>query len=236
LELASAQRRHEAALARARAAAADVQALRSTLALGTGVGQSQAVQIRAPAIGRVLRVHEPSQRAVQPGTPLIDIGDQSGLEVVAEVLSTDAIRIRPGQTMLLEGWGGPDTLRATVRTVGPGAFTRISALGVEEQRVEVVGILSSSPAALGDGYSVTARIVVWQGTNELRVAVAALFRREDTWMVFRIEDDRSRIRPLRVGERGTEWAQVLDGLAEGENVVLYPSDRVVDGTLVRKRN
>ncbi len=235
LALSSAESGYESARARARAAAADVESIRALLSLGTEGGRAEATPIRAPESGRVLRVHERSQRTVQAGTPLIDIGDPSELEVVAEVLSTDAVRVHPRQTMLIEDWGGPDTLRATVRTVGPGAFTRISALGVEEQRVEVVGELRNPPPALGDGYRVTARIIVWERPTELRVPVAALFRRDEAWAVFRIEEDRARLRAVRIGERGAEWAQVLEGLAEGDRIVLYPSDRVVEGTPVSAR-
>ena len=235
LALANAERQSEAASARARAAAADVESIRALLAQGSGGVRADAITIRAPASGRVLRVHERSQRAVPAGTPLVDIGDPSRLDVVADVLSTDAVRVQPGQTVLLEDWGGLDTLRAEVRTVGPGAFTRISALGVEEQRVEVVGELRNPPPSLGDGYRVTARIVVWERPSELRVPTAALFRRDESWFVFRVVDDHARERAVRIGERGTEWAQVLEGLAEGDRVVLYPSDRVAEGTLVRAR-
>ena len=235
LALANAERQAEAAASRARAAAGDVESIRALLAQGSGSARADAIAIRAPASGRVLRVHERSQRVVPAGTPLVDIGDPSRLDVVADVLSTDAVRVQPGQTMLLEDWGGPDTLRATVRTVGPGAFTRVSALGVEEQRVDVVGELRDPPPALGDGYRVTVRIIVWERATELRVPTAALFRRDDDWFVFRVEDEHARERPLRLGERGADWAQVLDGLAEGDRVVLYPSDRVADGTLVTGR-
>lgn len=235
LALSSARSSHDAARARARAAAADVESIRALLSLGTEGGRTEALSIRAPVSGRILRVHERSQRTVPAGTPLVDIAQTSALEVVADVLSTDAVRVQPGQTMLIEDWGGADTLRATVRAVGPGAFTRISALGVEEQRVEVVGELRDPPPSLGDGYRVTARVVVWDRRTELRVPVAALFRRDQTWVVFRIEGDRARLRTLRIGERGAEWAQVLEGLEEGDRVVLYPSDQVVDDTPVNVR-
>ena len=235
LALSSARSSHDAARARTRAAAADVESIRALLSLGTDGGRTEALPIRAPVSGRILRVHERSQRTVPAGTPLVDIAQTSELEVVADVLSTDAVRVQPGQSMLIEDWGGADTLRATVRTVGPGAFTRISALGVEEQRVEVVGELRDPPPSLGDGYRVTARVVVWDRPTELRVPVAALFRRDQTWVVFRIEDDRARLRTLRIGERGVEWAQVLEGLEEGDRVVLYPSDQVVDDTPVSVR-
>ena len=235
LALSTAQSSYEAAQARARAAAADVESIRAMLALGTDDGRTDALVIRAPASGRVLRVYEQSRRTAQAGTPIIDIAQTSELEVVADVLSTDAVRVEPGQTMLIEDWGGLDTLRATVKTVGPGAFTRISALGVEEQRVEVIGELRNAPAALGDGYRVTARVIVWDRPTGLRVPVAALFRRDDEWAVFRIEDDRARLRTVRIGERGAEWAQVLEGLEDGDRVVLYPSDQVTNDALVEVR-
>jgi HlyD family secretion protein len=232
LALSSAEQQHRIAQSRAAAAAADVARLRAAL---SDAARGAPLEVRSPVSGRVLRVHEQSQRAVMAGTPLLDVADPGGMEVVVEVLSSEAVRVRPGQTILLEGWGGSDTLRATVRTVGPGAFTRVSALGVEEQRVEVVGDVGAPPAGLGDGYRVSAHIVVWDEPSQRRIPVAALFRQDGDWSTFTVVAGRVGLNKVQIGERSTEWGQLTGGLSEGDTVVLYPSDRVREGVMVKAR-
>src|SRR5690606_27933451 len=134
---------------------------------------------------------------------------------VVDVLSTDAVRIPPGAPIRIEEWGGGRALAARVRQVEPAAFTRVSSLGVEEQRVNVVGDLLESPATLGDGYQVEARIVVWESPDALRVPVSAVFGEEGEWQVFVLEAQRARIRDVDVGHRGTDYAEILSGLADG---------------------
>lgn len=237
LELASAEREHQAAQSRARAATSEVSAARAALlSLDPEGGRGSGVAVvRSPATGRVLRVPDPSERVMVAGTPLLEIGDPSGLEVVVDVLSTDAVKIPPGAPMRLTGWGGDGALDARVLRIEPSAFTRVSALGVEEQRVNVIGQLVAPPASLGDGYRVEAQIVTWSSPDVLKVPTGALFRTGETWSVFVAEDGRARLRALTLGRRGTAEAEVLEGLRAGEAVILFPSDGVTAGARVRAR-
>jgi HlyD family secretion protein len=215
----------QAELAAARAAVAGADARR--------VEGATVTEVRSPVAGRVLRVAQQSEAVVAPGTPLVELGDARVLEVRVDVLSTDAVRIEPGMPILLEEWGGPGALRATVRTVSPNAFTHVSALGVEEQRVNVIGDLVSSSPRLGEGYRVEARIVTWERPDVLRVPGSALFRRGGGWAAFVVDAGRAHLRTVTVGHRGESDAEVLGGLTSGERVILYPSDRVGDGVKVR---
>jgi HlyD family secretion protein len=190
------------------------------------------VAVRSPAAGHVLRVFEESQRVVAVGTPLLEVGDPADLEIVVDVLSADAVRIRPGDAMRLVAWGGEGVLHARVRRVEPSGFTKLSALGVEEQRVNVIGDFVDPPGALGDGYRLEARIVVWRSDDVLRVPASALFRRGEAWHVFAVEAGRARLRALEIGQRGVEAAEVVRGIEPGVRVVLHPTDRVADGVRV----
>jgi HlyD family secretion protein len=235
LRRAAAQRDHEAVQARWRATGHEVEAARAALmSLEPGV-RGGVAEVRAPANGRLLRLHEQSERVVMAGTPLALIGDARTLEIVVDVLSTDAVRIEPGAPMRLVDWGGEAVLHATVSRVEPAGFTKVSALGVEEQRVNVIGQLLDPPAGLGDGYRVEARVVTWASPAVLTVPVSALFRTGDGWSVFAVEDGRARTRQVQVGERGAGEAEVRAGLAAGEAVILFPTDRVADGVRVRVR-
>jgi HlyD family secretion protein len=153
--------------------------------------------------------------------------------VVVDVLSSDAVRVRPGAEMIVEEWGGDAPLRARVLRVEPSGFTKVSALGVEEQRVNVIADVLDPPDELGDGFRVEARIVVWEAADVVRVPVSALFRRGDGWSVFVVEGGRALRRDVEVGQRGTFEAEVRAGLEPGEHVVLHPSDRVQDTARVR---
>ncbi|HEX2207150.1 MAG TPA: HlyD family efflux transporter periplasmic adaptor subunit, partial [Longimicrobium sp.] len=193
--------------------------------------------LRAPAAGRVLAVHRRSEGYVGPGEPLLEIGDPERLEVRADVLSQDAVRIRPGTPVLLEQWGGDAPLRAVVWRVEPQGFTEVSSLGVEEQRTAVVAGLVTPPAvwasALGSGYRVLARFVVWEGRGVLQVPTSALFRAGDGWAVFVVEGGRAVRRPVAVGRQAGLAAQVVSGLREGETVVVHPGNELEDGVRVR---
>jgi HlyD family secretion protein len=180
----------------------------------------------------VLRVHEKSERVVLAGTPVVTIGDLSRLEVVVDYLTTDAVRIRPGMTMLLENWGGPGALRARVRVVEPGAFIKVSALGVEERRTNVVADFVDPPGLLRDGYRLDGQVVMWESERTLKVPVASLFRLGEGWAVFVVEDDRARRRVVTVGQRNTLEAEVLAGLEEGQRVVRHPPRGLDDGDAV----
>ena len=191
------------------------------------------IEVRSPTAGRVLRRLEESERIIAAGTPLLEIGDPASLELVIDVLSTDAVRIQPGARMLVEDWGGDGALEARVRRVEPSGFTKVSALGVEEQRVNVIADLAEPNPALGDGYRFEARIVVWEGPDVLQVPASALFRHAGAWSVFVVDGSRARRRDVSVGQRGGFAAEIQKGLAPGETIVLYPSDRLADGVRIR---
>ena len=193
------------------------------------------LEVRAPASGRVLRIFEESARPVTAGLPLVEIGDPTDLEVVIEVLSRDGAAMGPGTRIELDQWGGSEPLAARVRLVEPAAFTKISALGVEEQRVNVIADLLTPPGQrrnLGDQFRVEARIIMWEADNVMKVPGGALFRRGQEWAAFVVEDGRARLRPVKAGRSSGTEVQVLDGLKEGEEVILYPGDRVKDGLRV----
>jgi HlyD family secretion protein len=187
------------------------------------------IDVRSPVAGEVLRVLEESERIVAAGMPLLEIGDPGDLEIVVDVLSADAVRIRPGAEMEIDDWGGEKPLRGRVQRIEPSGFTKVSALGVEEQRVNVLGDFVDGTGNLGDGYRVEARVVVWEAADVLRVPGSALFRRGERWHVFVAERGRARLRAVEIGHRGTFDAEVQTGLEPGERVVLHPSDRIQDG-------
>lgn len=195
-------------------------------------------EIQAPINGRVLRVFRESSGVVQAGEPLLEIGDPLDLEVEIDVLSRDAVKVKPGAPVLLEEWGGDRSLNGEVRLVEPSGFTKISTLGVEEQRVNVIVDLVDPPQkreTLGDGFRVEARIVIAEADDVLKVPTSALFRVGDEWAVFRVEDGVARQREVKLGlENGLE-AEVQEGLAEGDEVVTHPGDNVVDGRAVKAR-
>ena len=223
-----------AALAHAAAAAAEVDQASAGL-LYAGVGAGGEVPVRAPAAGRVLRIAERSARLVPPGAMIAEIGDTRALEVVVDVLSSDAARIRPGMTVLLEGWGGAECVQGTVRLVEPAATTRVSALGVEEQRVDVLVDVVDPPAALGDAYRVDASVIVWERDGVLTVPASALVRSGNAWAAYIVAGGRAALRTVEVGEMGGATAQVLSGLREGEQVIVFPSDQVRGGVRVAVR-
>jgi HlyD family secretion protein len=227
----------EAARFQERAAAAEVGAARAALLAidAAGAGEGARVPVRAPAAGKILRIPERSERVVSAGTPLLTLGDPTGLEVVADVLSTEAVKIQPGMPVLLEGWGGDHALRARVRLVEPFAFTKVSALGVEEQRVNVIADFVDPPGPLGDAFRVDAKIVVWESPDVLRVPTSALFRRGDRWAVFVVDGRRARAREIELGQRSALEAEVTSSLKPGERVVRYPPNELADGARVRVR-
>ena len=192
------------------------------------------MQLQSPVRGRVLRIPEKSERVVAAGTPLVEIGDPSRLEIVVDLLSEDAARVKPGDRVLIEGWGGDRTLEAHVRSVEPSGFTKVSALGVEEQRVNIVADLDDTPPQLGDGYRVETRVVQWEG-DALKVPASALYQVGDQWRVFLVENRRARSRDVRVGHRNPDEAEILDGLSVGDRVIRQPTDKVSDGVRVQAR-
>ena len=196
--------------------------------------------ISAPVRGTVLRVPEASARFVQAEDSLLEIGNAAQLKLVIDVLSADAINIKLGDTILVEQWGGSETLTAAVSTIEPAAFTEVSALGVEEQRVNVIGSFADSETqmsetSLGDGYRAEARIVVWEADDTLRVPVSALYRCNTAWCVFRVENGRAYPAEVVIGQRNPNLAAVDAGLQAGETVILHPSEQLESGRKVEAR-
>lgn len=192
--------------------------------------------IRAPSAGRVLRVLQENERVLTAGTPILEVGDVADLELVIDVLSTDAVRIQAGAPILLERWGGAHTLQARVRLVEPSAFTKVSALGIEEQRVNVIGDFVEPPGALGDGYRVEARIVVWESASSLTVPTSALFRCREAWCVFVAADGKAQRRQVEIGQWSDVAVELLQGLSEGESVILHPAEQLDDGRRIALRD
>jgi HlyD family secretion protein len=223
-----------AAEARARAAAADVDAARAALVAIDGGGQASVV-VRAPCSGSVLRIPERSERVIAAGTPILELGDPSALEIVVDVLSTDAVRLEPGDVAEIAEWGGDTVLRAKVTSIEPSAFTRVSALGVDEQRVNVKLMVVDPPVNLGDGYRVEARMTVWEGSGVLSIPASALFQREGSWTVFVVEEGRARLRAVELGHRSSAMVEIVRGLGEDDEVVVFPSDDLESGARVRAR-
>lgn len=201
-------------------------------------GDCDCVPLTAPVSGRILRVLQESEGVVAAGTPLVEIGDPRDLEIVADLLSSDAVKVRPGQRVIIDQWGGGAPLNGKVRRIEPYGFTKVSALGIEEQRVNVIIDFTDPPEdwqALAHGFQVEARIVLWEGADVLGVPVSALFRDGDTWAVFVADDGRARLRHVTIGRRNSFHAEVRGGLDAGERIILHPSDRVVDGIRVARR-
>lgn len=217
----------------------DVDAAKAALLAAEEAPQAgRATDVHAPHNGAILKVFEPSERVVAAGTALFDIGDASALEVVVDLLSTDAVRVTSGARVLIERWGGPEVLNGRVRTIEPASFTKISALGVEEQRVNVLVDLVDPQARwarLGDGFAVEVRVVQWEGPNVLTVPTSALFRRSDQWAVFTVSDGRAVMKDVRIDHQNSLAAEVIAGLAEGDDVIVHPSERISHGTRVDVR-
>ena len=225
----------EAGLAEARAALTAVQ-----VASGPGAA-ARDFAVRAPVAGRVLRVLQASEGTVALGTPQLEIGDIARLEIVAELLTTDALQTPPGTPVRIDRWGGPVALDGRVRRVEPSAFTKVSALGVEEQRVNVLIDITSAPEqwrSLGDGYRVGLRLVTLANPKELQVPVSAVFPRTDApgMAAFTVQDGRARLTPVDVGARNGATAWVRSGLAVGAQVIVYPPPAVRDGAHVKARS
>ncbi|HKY29538.1 MAG TPA: HlyD family efflux transporter periplasmic adaptor subunit [Pyrinomonadaceae bacterium] len=233
--LATSLREYQAAKSKAESAAHGVEVARAALIAIDSTGRRSSgatVKVQAPTRGKVLRVLEESERVVVGGTPLVEVSNPSNLEIVIELLSTDAVKVSSGALVLIEDWGGPGTLEAHVRLIEPSAFTKVSALGIEEQRVNVVADLAESVVSVGDGYRVEGRIVTWEGDNVLRVPVSALFRRGEHWSLFVAENGRATLRDVEVDHRTPFEAEIKRGLEEGAEVIIHPSNQISDGARV----
>jgi HlyD family secretion protein len=198
----------------------------------------ECVPVRSPVDGRILRILNESEGIVAAGERLVEIGDPENLEIVADFLSTDAVRVEDGMPVLIENWGGPRPLNGKVRRVEPYGFMKVSALGIEEQRVNIVIDLTDPYAAwrrLGHGYRVETRIVLWQGEDILRVPISALFREGGEWAVFVADQGRARLRRVVLGRRNDRHAEITDGVGEGDLIVRHPSRRLYDGVRIEQR-
>jgi HlyD family secretion protein len=205
----------------------------------TRSGRATTVPLYSPVDGVVLRLVLESESVVAVGQQLLEVGDVTDLEIVSDLLSSAAVAVRPGQTVLIEQWGGGQALQGRVRRVEPSAFTKISALGVEEQRVNVlIDFENGSDAlqSLGDGYRVEVRIIVWSKDDVLRVPTSSLFRHEGEWAVYKVIDGVARRQLVQIGLRNGLEAEVLNGLAAGEQIVVYPGDAIADGVKLTARS
>jgi HlyD family secretion protein len=219
----------EAARFRVKSAAAEVALAKS----GLIAEQGALFKIRSPVAGRILRIADASERVVVPGTPLLTLGDLSKLEVVIELLSTEAVKVRPGMSVIIDGWGGKQSLQAKVLRVEPFAFTKVSALGIEEKRSNVVAEFVDVPQELGDGYRVNARIVVWAADAVNKVPASALFRCGEAWCAFVVDKGMAKRRVVKIGQRNAQEAEVLEGLVPGETVIRHPANQVDEGARVK---
>jgi HlyD family secretion protein len=247
-DLDSAERRAktaDAALAEARAnlqvRQSEYQVARARLmtpASRKGGSDCACVSVFSPVSGEVLRILTESEGVVQSGTPLMEVGDPDKLEVVVDLLSADAVRVQPGQRAVIEAWGGPRPLEGAVRRVEPFGFTKVSALGIEEQRVNVVIDIKEPRAQwqrLGHGYRVEPRIVLWEALDVLKVPLSALFRQGPQWAVFVDKGGRAELRAVEVAHENGLEAEVTSGLKVGERIVLHPGDRVTPGARLQDR-
>jgi len=221
----------------ARVADYELELARAVLLRADGSAGGTRYEIRSPVSGSILRVLQESSTVVTPGTRLLEVGDPAALEIEVDVLSADAVPLRPGARAVIEHWGGDQPLAARVRVIEPSAFTKVSALGVEEQRVNVILDFTSPPAdfaALGDGFRVEARLILWESPDVLRVPSGALFRSGRGWSVFACEGSRAKLTGVQTGRRSSEFTEITAGLSAGDEVILYPSDLVEDGAKLRK--
>lgn len=242
-ELEAAQLRESAAAKEVAAAESALRQAEAELAEFAGAGHDNPADancvpraIFAPSSGRVLKVFEESARVVAVGTPLVEIGDPADLEVIVEVLSRDGAAVPPGAKVEFSQWGGNEPLLGRVRFVEPAAFTKISALGVEEQRVYLVADLLTpfeQRPSVGDNFRVEAKIIVWEAADALKVPAGALFRQGEDWAVFAVVDGRASLTKVKVGRSSGTETQILEGLTSGQEVIIYPGSRVRHGARVR---
>lgn len=223
----------QAAASALEAAKYQVEEAKSALLVYRSGPSTLPTAIRAPVAGRVLRLFEKSERIVTPGTPLLELGFTPRLEIVSDFLTRDAVRIKPGMPAIITDWGGNKDLQARVRLVEPGAFTKISALGVEEQRVNVICDPTGPTEGLQDAYHVNVRVIVWQGADVLRVPASALFRYHNEWAVFIVKSGRAQRKMVQIGHRGDTTWEVTAGLAAGDRVILHPGAEINEGTRVK---
>jgi HlyD family secretion protein len=202
-------------------------------------GATKPFEIRAPVDGVVLNVFEENSRIVAPGTPLMEVGGPRDLEIEVELLSQDAVSVRAGSELWIERWGGEKPLRGRVSVIEPAAYTKISALGVEEQRVKVRADFVDQPQAdrpLGDRFRIEARVITWHSDDVLRIPNGALFRRGGEWMTFAVANNRARLTKVKINHNSGVYAEVIGGVSAGDRVIVHPPDVVVENAKIRSRN
>jgi len=228
------QARVEASDANLLAAQAEIESARAFL-IGVGndaYGEPQIIDVHSPSDGTVYRVFEENERVIQAGEPIFSISNRDSLELVVDLLTQDAVKVEPGDPVQITGWGGDYTINAVVLSIEPEAFTKVSALGVEEQRVNVIAELLNVPDNIGAEYRVEVAIVTWQEQNVLTIPTSAIFQRANGWNTFVVAEGRAELRPVLIGARGRDFTQVIDGVTAGESVVIFPSDLINEGTRV----
>ena len=216
----------------------ELRALRARLMTPSASSSGGNLAVFSPVSGSVLRLTHESETPIAAGTPVIEIGDPADIEIVTDLLSGDAVKIKPGSKVLIENWGGDKPLAGKVQRIEPFGFTKVSALGVEEQRVNVIIDFTDPIAArqrLGHGYRVIVRVVEWEGKEVLQAPISALFRNKGQWSVFVMRGGQAALVPVKIGRMNDERAQILRGLKAGDNVILHPSEKIDEGTRIRLR-
>ena len=238
-ELASvvAEQRYQSATAGIASAEAALEGAHARL-LGAETADDNVIPIDlvAPLAGRVLNLSDPSERVVLAGSRLLELADTDGLEVVLDVLSEDAVQVQPGNEIIIIGWGGEGLIRGQVRVVTLVGYTKVSALGVEEQRVDILADLYEIPPMLGTGYRVSGEIVIWEGSDVLVVPASALFRQGEEWGVFVVQEGRAKRRLVVIGHRNENKVEIVKGLSENEEVIVFPSEEIDDGTRIQSQS
>ncbi|MHA7873618.1 MAG: efflux RND transporter periplasmic adaptor subunit, partial [Hyphococcus sp.] len=207
--------------------------------MSTNPHPRESIRLRAPISGRIMRVMQESETVIAAGAPIMEIGDSQGdLEIVAELLSTDAVKVSPGDRVIIEKWGGEPPLEGVVERIEPWGFTKYSALGVEEQRVNAIIQFTGGEdnhQRLGHGFRVEVRVVIWEDEKALKIPSSAIFRQGDTWSVFRAVNGRARLTEVDVGRNNGVEAEIVNGLEEGDRIVLYPGNRITDSARIKQR-
>jgi len=232
----SAAKQTEAAKSRAQSAAHQVEEATAALMTQTNDEQDLPMPVKSPIDGRILKLLEQSERVLPPGAPIIEIGYTPKLEIAADLLTADAVKISPGMEAIIDDWGGDKPLPARVRVVEPGAFTKVSALGVEEQRVNVILDFTQNSANLADAYRVEVRVITWQGSNVLKVPSSAVFRSGEEWAVFTVSNGVAHHKIVKLGHHGDYEIEVIEGLNETDSVVIHPSPDLKDDVRVVQRS
>ncbi len=213
---------------RASAASYELGALKAALKSN----RQQKLALKAPVSGTLLRLHEKSERVVPAGTPIATIGDKENMDIVIDVLSSDAVKVETGQKVLIENWGGKNPLTAYVERIEPAAYTKISALGIEEKRVNIIAKLEQPEPRLGDNFRIEARIILWEGQEVLQVPQNALFRSNTGWAVYKVEGSEAKKVGITPGKRSRFNVEVVEGLSEGDLVISHPPNNLEDGSTI----